>query len=95
MTKGPVTTVPGVNTGRERAGSEAEPDRRLVTAAAVGLARRVALPPRAGFWLAAGILFLLFFGAAAPAPLYGVYQRDGAPGPQSVEEPCRKSSSVM
>ena len=73
LKKGPVTTVPGTNTGRERAGSEAEPDRRPVTAAAGGHARRAALPP-GGFWLAAGILFLFFFGAAAPAPLYGVYQ---------------------
>jgi len=67
-------TVPRTNTGRERAGSEAEPDRRPVTAAAGGRARRAALPRRAGFWLAAGILFMLLFGAAAPSPLYGVYQ---------------------
>ena len=45
-----------------------------MTAAPGGHARRVALPRRAGFWLAAGVLFLLFFGAGAPAPLYGVYQ---------------------
>jgi len=74
LKKGPVTTVRGIATGRERAESEAEPDRRPVTATAGGPARRAALPPRAGFWLAAGVLFLLFFGAAAPAPLYGVYQ---------------------
>jgi hypothetical protein len=31
--------------------------------------------PRAGaFWLVAGVLVLLFFAAAAPSPLYGVYQ---------------------
>ena len=74
LRKGPVMAVPGTNTGRERAGSEAEPDRRPVTAAAGGRARRAVLPPRAGFWLAAGVLSLLFFGAAAPAPLYGVYR---------------------
>src|SRR5258708_29229189 len=74
LKKGPAMTVPRTNTGRERAGSEAEPDRRPVTAAAGGHARRAALPRRAGFWLAAGILFLLLFGAAAPSPLYGVYQ---------------------
>jgi MFS family permease len=36
--------------------------------------RRLALPREAAFWLAAGVLFLLFFAAAAPSPLYGVYQ---------------------
>jgi hypothetical protein len=34
----------------------------------------VALPRAAAFWLVAGVLFLLFFAAAAPSPLYGVYQ---------------------
>jgi hypothetical protein len=32
------------------------------------------LPRAAAFWLVAGVLFLLFFAAAAPSPLYGVYQ---------------------
>jgi MFS family permease len=32
------------------------------------------LPRAAAFWLMAGVLFLLFFAAAAPSPLYGVYQ---------------------
>jgi MFS family permease len=27
-----------------------------------------------GFWLVAGVLFLLFFAAAAPSPLYDVYR---------------------
>jgi MFS family permease len=36
--------------------------------------RRSGLPRAAGFWLVAGVLFLLFFEAAAPSPLYGVYQ---------------------
>src|SRR6202042_1099905 len=35
---------------------------------------RLVLPREAAFWLAAGVLFLLFFAAAAPSPLYGVYQ---------------------
>ncbi len=36
--------------------------------------RWAVLPRAAGFWLVAGVLFLLFFAAAAPSPLYGVYQ---------------------
>jgi hypothetical protein len=32
------------------------------------------LPRAAAFWLVAGVLFLLFFAAAAPSPLYGVCQ---------------------
>jgi MFS family permease len=35
---------------------------------------RPALPRAGGFWLVAGVLFVLFFAAAAPSPLYGVYQ---------------------
>src|SRR5271156_4660002 len=31
-------------------------------------------PSRAAFWLGAGVLCLLFFGAAAPTPLYGIYR---------------------
>jgi len=34
----------------------------------------VALPRPVAFWLVAAVLFLLFFAAAAPSPLYGVYQ---------------------
>jgi len=67
-------TVPGTSTGRERGGSGAEPDLRPVAGAARGNARRPALPRAAAFWLVAGVLFLLFFAAAAPSPLYGVYQ---------------------
>ena len=62
-------TVPGISTGRT--GSGAEPDGRP---AARGNARRAVLPRTGGFWLVAGVLFLLFFAAAAPSPLYGVYQ---------------------
>jgi MFS family permease len=36
--------------------------------------RRAALPRAGGFWLVAGVFVLLFFAAAAPSPLYGVYQ---------------------
>jgi MFS family permease len=35
--------------------------------------RRTA-PSRAGFWLVAGVLCLLFFAAGAPSPLYGIYR---------------------
>jgi MFS family permease len=66
-------TVPGANGGRGRAGSNAEPDHLHVTRAASGN-ERAALPRAATFWLMGGVLFLLFFAAAAPSPLYGVYQ---------------------
>jgi MFS family permease len=49
-------------------------DHRQVTRTAGWKRRRLALPREAAFWLAAGVLFLLFFAAAAPSPLYGVYQ---------------------
>src|SRR5580704_14433273 len=39
-----------------------------------GNARHPTLPRAVAFWLVAGVLFLLFFAAAAPSPLYGVYQ---------------------
>jgi hypothetical protein len=52
----------------------AEPDRQPAVGAARGNARRVTLPPLARVWLVAGVFFLLFFAAAAPSPLYGVYQ---------------------
>src|ERR1700730_541461 len=45
-----------------------------VARAARGTTRRAALPRAAAFWLVAAVLFLLFFAAAAPSPLYGVYQ---------------------
>jgi hypothetical protein len=65
-------TVSGTNTGRERKGSGARPDRPHA-----GVARsraRPVLPRRAGFWLVAGGFMLVFFSTAAPSPLYGVYQ---------------------
>jgi MFS family permease len=49
-------------------------DDRRVTRSASGKARRPVLPRATAFWLVAGVLFLLFCGAAAPSPLYGVYQ---------------------
>ena len=45
-----------------------------VTRAASRPAQRPGLPPAAAFWLVAGAWFLLLFAAAAPSPLYGVYQ---------------------
>ena len=45
-----------------------------VTRAAGESARQAMLPRAAAFWLVAGVLFLLFYAAAAPSPLYGVYQ---------------------
>ena len=46
----------------------------LVTRAARRPAGRPALRRTAASWLVAGVLFLLFFAAAAPSPLYRVYQ---------------------
>ncbi|MDT4976897.1 MAG: hypothetical protein QOG98_2655 [Pseudonocardiales bacterium] len=68
--------TPGTHAGPERAGSDAESGRRCMTKAARRPARRAALPRAGGFWLVAGVLFLLFFAAAAPSPLYGVYQAE-------------------
>jgi hypothetical protein len=70
----PEMTVPDINSSRGRAGSNVEPGHRHVTKAARGNARHPTLPRAAAFWLVAGVLFLLFFAAAAPSPLYGVYQ---------------------
>ena len=59
----------------ERAGTDAEPGRR-VSEAARGYAGRPTLPLKAGFWLVAGVLFLLLFASAAASPLYSVYQAE-------------------
>jgi len=67
-------TVPSTKTGRERAGSDPDSGGRRGTRAARGGMRRAALPRAGGFWLVAGVFVLLFFAAAAPSPLYGVYQ---------------------
>src|SRR5580692_3393170 len=60
-------------TRREPAGGIAERHRWPGTQAAAEHSRRTA-PSRAAFWLVAGVLCLLFCGAAAPTPLYGIYQ---------------------
>jgi MFS family permease len=49
-------------------------DHRQATKAVGGRAQRATLPPPVAFWLVAGVFFLLFFAAAAPSPLYGIYQ---------------------
>jgi MFS family permease len=40
------------------------------------MARRVTLSRTAGFWLATVVFVLVFAAAAAPSPLYGVYQKE-------------------
>ena len=67
-------TVPCTSTGRERAGSDPGSGGGRGTRAARGSIRRAALPRAGGIWLAAGVFALLFSAAAAPSPLYGVYQ---------------------
>jgi MFS family permease len=67
-------TAHGTSTGREHAEGGAEADRRHATRAARRNAQRPTLPRAAGFWLVAGVLFLLLFASAAASPLYGVYQ---------------------
>ena len=67
-------TLSDTVTGRERANGTAERHRRPGPQAAGEHSRRPALPRAAAFWLVAGVLCLLFFEAAAPSPLYGIYQ---------------------
>ena len=67
--------VPGTNTSRGHSGGDAESDHRQVIQAVSGHARRV-LPRAGGFWLLAGVLFLLLFASAAASPLYSVYQAE-------------------
>jgi len=55
-------------------GASARPDRGHGTRVARENGRRAGLSRAAAFWLVAGVLFLLFFAAAAASPLYGVYQ---------------------
>jgi MFS family permease len=57
--------------------TSSSPDSPRPTRPEGGLAkrfRRGRLSRRSAFWLVAAVFFLLFFGAGAPAPLYGVYQ---------------------
>ena len=60
-------------TGRERASGTAE-RRRWPGMQAAGEHSRRTAPPRAAFWLVAGVLCLLFVAAGAPTPLYGIYR---------------------
>jgi MFS family permease len=67
-------TVPEARGGRKGAGRDPGPGRRAGRAAAKAPAGRAVLPRAAGFWLVAGVLFLLLFASAAASPLYSVYQ---------------------
>ena len=66
-------SLSGTETGREHASGNAERHRWPEMPAGGQQPRRTA-PPRAAFWLVAGVFCLLFFAAGAPSPLYGVYQ---------------------
>ena len=67
-------TVPDARAGRKEAESDQGPGRRPGSGAAKAPAGRAALPRAAGFWLVAGVLFLLLFASAAASPLYSVYR---------------------
>jgi MFS family permease len=60
-------------TGLERANGHAE-QRRWPAIQAAGEHSRRTAPPRAAFWLVAGVFCLMFCAAGAPTPLYGVYR---------------------
>ncbi len=60
-------------TGRERASGNAE-RRRWPEMPVAGEHSRRTAPSRAAFWLVAGVFCLLFVGAGAPSPLYGIYR---------------------
>jgi MFS family permease len=61
-------------TRRERASGTAERHRWPGIQAAGEQSRRTAPARAAAFWLVAAVLFLLFFAAGAPSPLYGLYR---------------------
>ena len=61
-------SLSGTETGRERASGNAERHRRPGMQAAGEQPRRTA-PPRAAFWLVAGLFCLMFCAAGAPTPL--------------------------
>jgi hypothetical protein len=67
-------TVPDARAGRKGAGSDPGPGWRPGSGAAKAPAGRAALPRAAGFWLVAGVLFLMLVASAAASPLYSVYQ---------------------
>jgi MFS family permease len=64
----------GIQTSRERASGTAERHHWPGMRAAAEYCRRTAPPRAAAFWLAAGVLCLLFFAAGTPSPLYGIYR---------------------
>src|SRR3984885_1002886 len=74
LKKQALATAPGADPGRKRAGTDPGPGRRPGSGAARAPTDRAALPRAAGFWLVAGVLFLLLFASAAASPLYSVYQ---------------------
>jgi hypothetical protein len=67
-------TLPDARAGSKGAGSDPGPGLRPDSGAAKAPAGRAALPRAAGFWLVAGVLFLMLVASAAASPLYSVYQ---------------------
>ena len=63
-----------MNEQRELAGISTVEDPAFARKRRGRSAARWTLPRAGGFWLVAFVFFLLFFAAAAPSPLYGVYQ---------------------
>jgi predicted MFS family arabinose efflux permease len=74
LQKEPAMPLSDTVTGRERASGNAERHLPPRTQSSGEHSRRPAPSRAAAFWLVAGVLCLLFFGAAAPSPLYGIYQ---------------------
>ena len=68
--------VPDARADRKEAGGGRRPGRPAGSGAAKASAGRGMLPRAAGFWLVAGVLFLLLFASAAASPLYSVYQAE-------------------
>jgi hypothetical protein len=68
--------VPDARADRKEAGGDRGPGRPAGSGAAKASAGRGMLPRAAGFWLVAGVLFLLLFASAAASPLYSVYQAE-------------------
>ena len=90
-------TVPDACDGKG-AGSDPGPGRPPGSGAARAPAGRAALPRAAGFWLVAGVLFLLLFASAAASPLYGVYQaqwRFSATTLTAVALPCMIAAPAL
>src|ERR1700733_1130769 len=76
LKKQALATAPGADPGRKRAGTDPGPGRRPGGGVAKAPGGRATLPRAAGFWLVAGVLFLLLFASAAASPLYSVYQAE-------------------